>query len=159
VRTTVVVGRYGRWWLKHAVMSSTEAEVGKPHQLIHALRVCRGKIWRLSCLIGPGSGDRIHSFIIEPGPKAYCISSWSIPVWPSMSCEQASLKLNIIAKFQITQLPQQQPTHHYCTETADSQCCQIPASLPCHSRQKLRPLHFFLSIIPAVACFLAGAGV
>jgi hypothetical protein len=141
----------------------TETEVGKPHQLIHGicwvLRVCRGRIRRLSCLIGPGSGDRTHSIYHRARAVSHCISSWSIPVWSSMSCEQAGLKSNIIAKFQITQLPQQQPTHHYCTETADSQCCQIPASLPCHSRQKLRPLHFFLSIIPAVACFLAGAGV
>ncbi len=46
-----------------------------------------------------------------------------------------------------------------------SQCCQIPASLPCHSRQKPRPLGEFHRLwifyhnIPAVACFLAGAAL
>jgi hypothetical protein len=47
------------------------------------------------------------------------------------------------------------------------QSCQIQASLHCHTRQKPRPLgdlslplnFFLLHNFPAVACFLAGAGV
>jgi hypothetical protein len=42
------------------------------------------------------------------------------------------------------------------------QCCQIPAILPCHSRQKLQQLgefsKFFITSIPPIGCFLAGAG-
>ncbi len=52
------------------------------------LRLYRGIIRRLSCLIGPCSGHRAHSIYHRATAISLCLSSRSAPVWSSMSCDK-----------------------------------------------------------------------
>ena len=106
------------------------------------LRLYRGIIRRLSCLIGPCSGHRAHSIYHRATAISFCLSSRSAPVWSSMSCEKQawiSSSLNFRS-------PSQHSSSRSNTKSTQSQTADSLSVLPTldkpfrQSSGKIRPL-------------------
>ena len=97
------------------------------------LRLYRGIIRRLSCLIGPCSGHRAHSIYHRATAISLCLSSRSAPVWYSMSCDKQawiSSSLNFRSPSQhSSSRSNTKSTQHSHRQLTHSQCCLLLANL------------------------------